>query len=86
MSTTERTVTVRVALGDGAVMVIPDPNPGDGRHPIEWALRYGKPDAVRYQAAELIDSYDYLLSGNINMTEATRRLRLLRKARRMCAQ
>ena len=33
-------------------------------------------------AAGLLESYDYLLSGAVNMTEATRRLRQMRAKRR----
>ena len=50
----------------------------------EWVMRYGKPESIRYAVASLLDSYDYLLSGEINITEATRRLRLLRSARKEC--
>ncbi len=35
---------------------------------------------MRFLAASVIESFDYLLSSNINMTEATRRLRVLRAA------
>jgi len=49
---------------------------------IEWRLRYGNPEEVRFIAASVVDSYDYLLSGHISQKEAERRLRLLRQARR----
>ena len=75
--------TLRVETGGGAVMTIV--NPMCDPH-IEWMMRYGRDlnpsEAGRFSAASLIESYDYLLSGAINMTEATRRLRLLRAARR----
>lgn len=74
-------LTAEINCGDGAVMSIVDPRSfEDGG--IGWTLRYGDPGGVRYTAASLIDSYDYLLSGEITMQEATRRLRLLRAARR----
>jgi hypothetical protein len=58
--------------------------PGADPH-LEWSLRYGDPMAVRFLAASVIESFDYLLSDNINMTEATRRLRVLRAAVRASA-
>lgn len=53
---------------------------------VEWRLRYDDPEEVRYVAASLIESYDYLLSSDINMTEAIRRLRLMRAARRQSSE
>ena len=50
----------------------------------EWVMRYGNPESIRYSVASLLASYDYLLSGNINMKKATARLRLMRKARTAC--
>ena len=76
---THRYVT-QVPTGGNAVMSIV--NPMADPH-IEWSLRYADNLASsRFSAASLVESYDYLLSQNINMTEATRRLRLLRAARR----
>jgi hypothetical protein len=69
----------QVHLGDGAFASIV--NPYCENH-IEWQLRYGMPHVVRYVAASLVESYDYLLSPDIDMKEATRRLRVLRQARR----
>lgn len=63
----------RVPVADDAEMIAPA---GE----LVWQLVWGKPERVRHQAASVIESYAYLLSGNISMTEATRRLRLLRKA------
>ena len=78
-------LTLEVPCGDGAVMSIVHPRSfEDGG--IEWRLRYGNPEEVRFIAAALIDSYDYLLSGHINQKEAERRLRLLRQARRAALQ
>jgi hypothetical protein len=62
----------------GAQMSLPRPRLDGG---IEWRLRYGNPDQVRYCAASALESYSYLTSNEISMTEATRRLRLLRQAR-----
>jgi hypothetical protein len=70
---------ISVQVGNGAVMSAS--NPHADPH-IEWAMRYGDPVAMRFQAATIIESYDYLLSANINMQEATRRLRILRAAMR----
>lgn len=71
--------TLQVACGDGAVMAIPNPMADP---PIEWCMRYGDANEGRFVAASLLAAYDYLLSAHIPMTEATRRLRLMRKARR----
>lgn len=79
--------TKQVDVGDGAVMTIVDPR--SDPH-IEWMLRYAgdlnEPSAGRFSAASLIASYDYLVSGHISMQEATRRLRLMRIARRAAAK
>jgi hypothetical protein len=68
---------LRVPVGGGAVMAASNPSVDGG---LEWQLRYGSPEAVRFVAAEVLASYDYLCSQNINTGEAIRRLRLLRKA------
>lgn len=72
-------VTARVDCGDGAVMAMVNPYHDWS---IVWNLTWGDPDQCRFTAASLIESYDYLLSGEINMREATRRLRLMRARRR----
>lgn len=72
-------MTREVHVGDSAYMSIVNPWDDSG---IEWQLRYGRSDAVRYCAASVIASYDYLLSSEITLAEATRRLRILRQARR----
>lgn len=78
-------MTLQVALGDGAFATIIDPRSfTDGG--LEWALRYGDPETVRYAAAGVAESYDYLLSSEITMTEATRRLRELRRVRALAAK
>ncbi|MGB3830867.1 MAG: hypothetical protein WA975_03275 [Mesorhizobium sp.] len=70
----------KINCGDGAFMSIVDPRSfADGG--VAWKLRYGFPEAVRFVAASLIKSYDYLLFDEINMKEATRRLRLLLSGR-----
>lgn len=74
-------MTAELACGDGAYMTFTNPASfGDGGP--EWVMRYGNVESIRYTVASLISSYDYLLSGNISTKEATRRLRLLRAARR----
>lgn len=73
---------IRTPVGGSAVMTAP--NPWGDPH-IEWMLRYARdlndPKAGRFTAAEIVASFDYLVSGAITMKEATRRLRLLRQAR-----
>lgn len=69
--------TLMVPTGGSAVMTIA--LPGADPH-LEWSLRYGNPKAVRFMAASVVESFDYLLSDSINLTEATRRLRVLRAA------
>lgn len=71
-------MTAQVHLGESAYSTIIDPSSDGG---VGWMLRYGEATVVRYVAASAIASYDYLLSGGITMAEATRRLRILRKAR-----
>lgn len=74
-------LTIEVPVGDGASMSIVNPQSfEDGG--TEWICRYGNIESIRYTLAGLIESYDYLLSGEISMNEATRRLRLMRSARR----
>jgi hypothetical protein len=74
-------MTAKVHLGGGAFSSIMNPwSFEDGG--VEWQLRYGNPDGIRYSAASLLASYDYLLSGAISFEEAKRRLRILRAARR----
>lgn len=73
-------MTAEVNLGDGAFSTIINPQSFADGGP-EWTMRYGNPESIRYSVASLLESYDYLLSGNINVTEAIRRLRLLRAGR-----
>lgn len=77
-NTPPKGVTAEVDVG-GAYMTIVNPYHDFS---IEWQLRYGDAAGVRFVAASLVSSYDYLLSGEINMQEATRRLRLMRAKRR----
>jgi hypothetical protein len=74
-------MTISVDVGDGAAMEIVDPR-SFAEGGAEWVMRYGDPESIRFTVASLISSYDYLLSGNINAKEATRRLARLRAARR----
>ena len=73
-------MAAEVAMGDGAFMSIINPQSFGVGGP-EWVMRYGNPDGIRFTVASLLASYDYLLCGEISMAEATRRLRMLRKAR-----
>lgn len=77
-------MTASVYFGDGAVGTIANPQIYADGGPA-WQMTWGNPMAIRYSVASLLESYDYLLSGNINMAEATRRLRLMRAARRALA-
>ncbi len=77
-------LTAEINCGDGAFMTIVDPRSFGGGG-VGWRLRYGNPDGVRYTAASLVESYDYLLSGEITTKEAVRRLRLLRTGRQALA-
>lgn len=76
--------TISVPVGDGAFHFIA--NPADDS--LEWKLRYytnlqdGNAGRIALAAASVLSSYDYLCSASITMKEATRRLRLIRAARR----
>lgn len=74
-------MTAQVHLGDQAFSTIINPWSFDNGG-IEWHLRYGNFEGVRYVAAGIIESYDYLLSEAISFKEASERLRILRAARR----
>lgn len=75
-------MVIHVPVEDGfAWMDISDPRSfGDGGP--EWVMRYGNADSIRYTVASLLSSYDYLMSDEITMAEATRRLRKMREYRR----
>jgi len=74
-------LTEEVQVGEGALMTIVNPQSFVDGGPA-WICRYGNVENIRYTLAALIQSYDYLLSGEISMNEATRRLKLMRHARR----
>ena len=74
-------MTLEVDCGDGAWMSIGDPRSyTDGG--LGWTLTWGNAESIKFTAASVISSYDYLLSDEITMKEAVRRLRLLRQTRR----
>jgi len=73
-------LTADVLVDRDAVQTIIDPTSFANGGP-EWVMRYGDPESIRYTVASLLESYDYLLSDFITLKEATRRLRLLRRAR-----
>lgn len=77
-------MTADMEMGGGAFMTFINPQSFADGGP-EWTCRYGNIVGIRYTVANLLESYDYLLSSNINMQEATRRLRLLRAGRRALA-
>jgi hypothetical protein len=71
-----------VEVGDGAAHFITNPN---AEPHLQWMLRYGRQFGNDLQTAEMaaatvLSGFDYLLSDNINLKEATRRLGLMRKA------
>lgn len=68
-----------VDVGDDAVMLIPERASFKDGGP-EWIARYGDIVAYRYIIASLIESYTYLLSPEINLAEARRRLALMRNS------
>ncbi|AKG94540.1 hypothetical protein Shpa_29 [Paracoccus phage Shpa] len=78
-------LTAHVNLGDGATARIVNPQSFADGGP-EWRMRYGQVEPIRYVIASLIGSYDDLLSGDITMKEATRRLSLMRQARAALAK
>lgn len=63
----------------GAVMSIPNPASYADGGP-EWIARYGDVESYRFAFAGLLASYTYLLSSDINLAEARRRLALMRNA------
>lgn len=65
--------TVNVDCGDGAQMTMP-------RDRLEWNLRYGDPERVRFDAASVVESYAYLVM-ECSKEEAWRRIKLMRAAR-----
>lgn len=68
-----------VSVGDDAVMSIPDRASYKDGGP-EWVARYGDIESNRYAIAGLLQSYAYLLSPEISLTEARRRLTIMRGA------
>ena len=58
-------------------MSIKDPTAETG---LVWILTWGNAESVKHTVASIIQSFDYLISDNINQGEADRRLRLLRAA------
>lgn len=74
--------TINVSVGDGAYMCITNPvtDPQIG-YSLTYSGDLNQPQAGRFSAAALIDSYNYLVSHEISLKEATRRLALMRQAR-----
>jgi len=72
-------MVARVHMGDGAVMSMADPSSFD-EGGLEWVMRYGDPESIRYSVASVLGCFSYLLSGEITQTEAARRLKLMRRA------
>lgn len=74
-------MTAVISMGDGAYSTIINPQSFENGG-AEWVMRYGDPGSIRFTVASLLETFDYLLSDNINMTEATLRLRIMRAVRR----
>lgn len=74
-------MTITVSMGDGAYSTIINPQSFENGG-AEWVMRYGNPESIRYTVASLLQTFDYLLSDNISLTESTRRLRIMRAVRR----
>lgn len=72
-------LTMHVQIGDGAFINAADPRSYDDGG-LVWQLTYGNVEKIRYTAAAVVRDYSYLLSGHITTKEATRQLRILRKA------
>lgn len=53
---------------------------------VGWRLIHGDPAPFVHTAVSLLESYDYLLCGQITTAEAMRRLRLLRAGRAALAE
>lgn len=75
-------LTMRVAVHPDAHQTIIDPRSFNEGNSVIWRMTWGNPLPIRHAVASLLESYDYLLSDNITMAEATRRLRLMRQVRR----
>ena len=74
-------LTASIAYGGGAFGTIPNPQSYADGGPV-WRMTWGDPIGIRYSVASLLETFDYLLSSGVNMTEATRRLRLMRNGYR----
>ncbi len=68
----------QASYGDDWHMSFKDPTADTG---LVWIQTWGNVESVRYSVAAILESYDYLLSGNITHAEANKRLRMLRGAR-----
>lgn len=62
--------------GDDWGMSFPDPTPETH---IQWIVRYGDIESVRFSIASILESYEYLLDPHITKAEAVRRLGMLRE-------
>jgi hypothetical protein len=74
-------MTIHVSMGDGAYSTIINPTSFADGGPV-WVMAYGNPESIRHSVASLLETFDHLLSDNITMAEATRRLRIMRAVRR----
>jgi hypothetical protein len=65
-----------------AMSTIPNPRSYADEGGPGWVMSFGDPVAHRHEIASLIGSYEYLLSPDYTMADATKRLRELRRAYR----
>lgn len=65
-----------------AMSTIPNPRSYANEGGPEWVLRYGNPEAFRYEIASLVSTFEYLLSPDYTAEDAVKRLRELRSAYR----
>ena len=76
-------VTLHVVTDNGeCASTIPNPRAYSDEGGPEWVMRYGDPEAHRYEIASLIGSFEYLLSPDYTASDAIERLRTLRRAYR----
>jgi hypothetical protein len=61
------------------VAVAPDAQMSCPVGELQWQLRYGDADGVRYTAASVVDSFEYLIN-HCAKDEAWRRIKLMRVA------
>lgn len=74
-------LTLEVEHGGGAYGTIPNPQ-SYANGGVVWRLTYGNYEQARWPATSIIDTFSALISPEINMKEATRRLAQFRRSYR----